>query len=89
MYGCVGADRGCFVGWSARQWRKGCAADEAVAVPEHRRTLIKSAEGSVQAVCSCGWRSAVLGEDKSTGTMDPLQRAIEAADLQDWETELS
>lgn len=39
------------------------------------------AEGGVQAVCSCGWRSPVFGADKTTGTMDPLQRAADARDL--------
>ncbi len=41
-----------------------------------------------QAVCSCGWRSPVFGADKTTGTMDPLQHATEAADLHEWEMSL-
>jgi hypothetical protein len=39
----------------------------------------------VQALCSCGWRSPVFGEDKTTGTMDPLQQAMDAGDLHEWE----
>jgi hypothetical protein len=45
-------------------------------------------EGGVQAVCSRGWRSAVFGSDKATGTMDPLRHAAEAADLHEWEMSL-
>ena len=45
-------------------------------------------EGAVQAVCTCGWRSPVFGADKTTGTMDPLQHATEAADLHEWEMSL-
>jgi hypothetical protein len=46
------------------------------------------AEGAVQAVCSCGWRSALFGTDKTTGTMDPLQQAKDAADLHEWDASL-
>jgi hypothetical protein len=52
---------------------------------EHLTTRLQLDEGCVQAVCSCGWRSPVFGEDKTTGTMDPLQQAVEAADLHEWE----
>jgi hypothetical protein len=52
---------------------------------EHRITTLPSDEGRVQAVCSCGWRSPVFGQDKTTGTMDPLQQAVDAGDLHQWE----
>jgi len=53
----------------------------------NRSTAIRQlGEGAVQAVGSCGWRSPVYGADKTTGTMDPLQQATEAADLHEWET---
>jgi hypothetical protein len=45
-------------------------------------------EGSVQVVCSCGWRGPVSGADKRAGTMDPLQRAADAGDLHEWEMSL-
>jgi hypothetical protein len=52
---------------------------------EHCTTIEQLGEGGVQAVCSCGWRSAVFGSDQAAGTMDPLQHAAEAADLREWE----
>ncbi len=55
---------------------------------EHSITIQQLGEGGVQAVCSCGWRSPVFGSDKTTGTMDPLQHAAEAADLHEWEMSL-
>jgi len=55
---------------------------------EHCTTIQQLGEGGVQAVCSCGWRSAVFGSDKAAGTMDPLQHAAEAADLHEWEMSL-
>lgn len=55
---------------------------------DHRTTIEELGEGSVQAVCSCGWRSPVFGADKSSGTMDPLQQAIDARDLHEWDTSL-
>jgi hypothetical protein len=55
---------------------------------EHHTTLDEVGEGSVQAVCSCGWRSPVFGADKAAGTMDPLQRAADAGDLHEWEISL-
>ena len=55
---------------------------------DHRTTIEDVGEGSVRAVCSCGWRSAVFGEDKTIGTMDPLQQATEARDLHEWETSM-
>lgn len=51
-------------------------------------TIQQPGEGAAQAFCSCGWRSPVSGADKTTGTMDPLQRATEAADLHEWEMSL-
>jgi hypothetical protein len=56
---------------------------------EHRRMITHLGEGEVQAVCSCGWRSAVFGADKTAGTMDALQRATEAADIHEWDADLS
>jgi len=41
---------------------------------EHRATIVELSEGRTQAACSCGWRSAVFGADKSAGTMDDLSR---------------
>ena len=52
---------------------------------DHRVTTRELGEGRVQAQCSCGWRSPVFGEDKTTGTMDPLQQATDAGDLHKWE----
>lgn len=54
----------------------------------HSTAIQQLGEGSVQAVCSCGWRSLVFGTDKTAGTMDPLQHASEAADLHEWEMSL-
>jgi hypothetical protein len=45
-------------------------------------------EGTVQAVCSCGWRSPVFGADKTAGTMDALQQATDARDLHEWEASM-
>ena len=42
---------------------------------DHHTTLHEVGEGSVQAVCSCGWWSPVFGAGKAAGTMDPQQRA--------------
>jgi hypothetical protein len=55
---------------------------------EHHTTIDEMGEGSVQAVCSCGWRSPVFGTGKTAGTMDPLQRAADAGDLHEWEMSL-
>jgi hypothetical protein len=52
---------------------------------KHRISILQLEEGCAQATCSCGWRSPVFGEDKTTGTMDPLQQATEAGDLHEWE----
>ena len=52
---------------------------------KHRISTLQLEEGRVQATCSCGWRSPVFGEDKTTGTMDPLQQAVDAGDLHEWE----
>ncbi|HZD15513.1 MAG TPA: hypothetical protein VE196_10410 [Pseudonocardiaceae bacterium] len=56
---------------------------------EHRRTITQLDEGAMQAVCSCGWRSEVFGADKTAGTMDPLQQVTDAADLHEWDVDLS
>jgi len=55
---------------------------------EHRTTIVQLGEGAAQAVCSCGWRSAVFGADKTEGTMDALQLATDAADLHQWDAAL-
>ena len=55
---------------------------------EHAITIVESGEGRAQAVCSCGWRSPVFGVDKSAGTMDTLQQAVDAGDLHEWEASL-
>jgi hypothetical protein len=55
---------------------------------QHLTTIRQLGEGAVQAVCSCGWRTAVFRAGKTTGTMDPLQHAAEAADLHEWEMSL-
>jgi len=47
----------------------------------HTTTIHEMGEGGGQAVCSCGWRSPVFGTDKTGGTMDPVQRAVDAGDL--------
>jgi hypothetical protein len=56
---------------------------------EHRTTISELGEGMTQAVCSCGWRSERYGVEKNTGTMDPLQRAQDAADLHEWDAAMS
>ena len=56
---------------------------------EHRLKITQLDEGAVRAVCSCGWRSPVFGTEKTDGTMDSLQQASEAADLHEWEVDLS
>jgi hypothetical protein len=55
---------------------------------EHTRTITQIGEGTVQAICSCGWRGEVFGTDKTGGVMDPLQQASEVADLHEWESDL-
>jgi hypothetical protein len=55
---------------------------------DHQITIREVGEGGAQAVCSCGWRSPVYGTDKTSGTMDPLERAAEAGDMHVWETSL-
>lgn len=52
---------------------------------KHRVSILQLDEGRAQAACTCGWRSPVFGADKKTGTMDPLQHAVEAGDLHEWE----
>jgi hypothetical protein len=56
---------------------------------DHHTTVHEMGECCVQAVCSCGWRSAVFGADKTTGTMDPLQQAVDAGDLHEWDASIS
>jgi hypothetical protein len=55
---------------------------------DHHATVQDLGEGCVQATCSCGWRSPVFGADKKTGTMDPLQQAMDACDLHEWDASL-
>ena len=55
---------------------------------DHRTAIEELGEGRVQAVCSCGWRSPVFGKDKTIGTMDPLQQAMDARDLHEWDASL-
>ncbi len=55
---------------------------------DHHTTIREVGEGGVQAACSCGWRSPVFSADKTTGAMDPLQRAADAGDLHEWEMSL-
>ena len=55
---------------------------------DHHRTVHELGEGAVQAVCSCGWRSAVFGTNKTTGTMDPLQQAVDAGDWHEWDASI-
>jgi len=59
--------------------------DGAATTMEHRTTIVELSEGRTQTVCSCGWRSAVFGADKSVGTMDALQQAAEVRDLHEWD----
>jgi hypothetical protein len=55
---------------------------------KHRVSVRETGEGGAQAVCSCGWRSAVFGTGKTSGTMDALQQATDAADLHEWDASL-
>ena len=55
---------------------------------DHRTSLQEVGEGGLQAVCTCGWRSPVFGADKATGTMDPLQQAMDARDLHEWDASM-
>ena len=55
---------------------------------KHSTVIEELGEGRAQAVCSCGWRSPVFGDDKSMGTMDPLQQATDARDLHEWDVSL-
>jgi hypothetical protein len=56
--------------------------------PRHQTSTQEAGEGRVEAVCSCGWRSRAFGEDKTAGTMDPLEQARDAADLHEWESSM-
>ena len=69
-------------------WRPGRGVRDRYRM-EHRRTITDLEEGTAQASCSCGWRSAVFGLDKTGGTMDALQQATDAADLHEWDVDLS
>lgn len=55
---------------------------------EHHTSIQETGEGSVQATCTCGWQSQIFGNDKTTGTMDPLQQAQDACDLHKWDASL-
>ena len=55
---------------------------------DHHTTIHEAGEGGVQAACSCGWRGPVSGADKTTGTMDALQQAIDAGDPHEREMSL-
>jgi hypothetical protein len=55
---------------------------------DHQVSIVETGEGRVQAVCSCGWRSPIFGADKTGGTMDALQRGVDAGDLHQWEASL-
>ncbi|HSI92907.1 MAG TPA: hypothetical protein VK925_05370 [Jiangellaceae bacterium] len=55
---------------------------------KHRVSVHETGEGSAQAVCSCGWRSPLFGTEKTSGTMDALQQATDAADLHEWDASL-
>jgi len=55
---------------------------------EHRTAILERGEGRVQAICSCGWRSAIFGADKRLGAMDALQQAAHAVDLHEWDASL-
>jgi hypothetical protein len=55
---------------------------------DHHTTIHETGEGGVQATCSCGWSSPVFGTDKKTGTMDPMQQAMDACDLHEWDASL-
>jgi hypothetical protein len=55
---------------------------------DHHVSIVETGEGRVQAVCSCGWRSPIFGADKTGGTMDALQRGVDAGDLHQWEASL-
>ena len=52
---------------------------------DHHVSIVETGQGRVQAVCSCGWRSPIFGADKTGGTMDALQRGVDAGDLHQWE----
>jgi hypothetical protein len=66
--------------------RRSEASDPAM---EHHPTITQLGEGALQVVCGCGWRSEVFGAEKTAGTMDSLQQATEAADLHEWDADLS
>ena len=55
---------------------------------DHRVSIAESGEGRAWAMCSCGWRSPIFGADKTGGTMDALQRGVDAGDLHQWEASL-
>jgi hypothetical protein len=43
------------------------------------------AAGRSRWLVDTAWRSPSFGDDKTTGTMDPLQQAVDAGDLHEWE----
>ena len=55
---------------------------------EHQVDVLELGEGCVRAVCRCGWKGAVHGEDKTAGTMDALQHAADDGNLHLWEVTL-
>ena len=54
----------------------------------HHVSIVETGQGRVHAACSCGWRSPSFGADKSGGTIDALQHAVDAGDLHQWEASL-
>jgi hypothetical protein len=57
--------------------------------PAHTTPVVELDEGIAQAVCDCGWQSPRFGADKRLGTMDALQAAEDAADLDQWDCSLN
>ncbi len=55
---------------------------------DHQVSIVETAEGRAWALCSCGWRSPIFDADKTGGTLDALQRGVDAGDLHKWEASL-
>ena len=55
---------------------------------DHQVSIVETAEGRAWALCSCGWRSPIFGADTTGGTLDALQRGVDAGDLHKWEASL-
>jgi hypothetical protein len=79
----------CCQGWNSVLSEVNDAEQEDPLVTEHHTAVVPLDEGAVQARCTCGWRSPVFGTEKTGGAMDPLQQAADAADLHEWDTDLS